>query len=353
MKFARLVLMLAAFAVAAAVCVEALAQEPVPEPEKKQEGENGQEKKEDGEEKENGENGEKKKQEEDNSQLSCKDGAYIIGRIDVDKFEIETDYGKLVVPRDQVIKIRIGKNADKDLKKKITDLIAKLGHEEFKEREDATKDLGALGGAALEELREAAKSDDVEVKTRAEKLVKEIEQAMSPEDEEVIDDDEIVAVKFTIRGTLLVEKFKIATRYGILELPKKDIKTVLVSTPSGVTKTVVVAGSSHTGTESMKDSGIDVKKGDKIVISASGTVFIRNWGINVSPEGDPSYGTHYSGIPAGALMGRIGPSGKLFKVGTSYTGTADCDGKLYLGIAVRNRYSNTGEFRCKVQLDRK
>jgi hypothetical protein len=335
MKFVRLALMLAALAVTAVVCVEALAQEPVPEPEKKQEGENGEAKKDDGEKKEDGE---KKKEEDDNSQLSCKDGAFIIGRIDIDKFEIETDYGKLVVPRDQVIKIRIGKNADKDLKKKITDLIAKLGHEEFKEREDATKELGALGGVALEELREAAKSDDVEVKTRAEKLVKEIEQTLSPEDEEVIDDDEIVAVKFTIRGTLLVDKFKIATRYGMLELPKKDIKAVLVSTPSGVTKTVVVAGASHTG-ESMKDTGIDVKKGDKIVISATGTVYIRNWGVNVSPEGDPSYGTHYSGIPAGALMGKIGASGRLFKV--------------YLGIGVRNRYSNTGEFQCKVQIDRK
>ena len=176
---------------------------------------------------------------------------------------------------------------------------------------------------------------------------------MSPDQEEVIDDDEIVAMKFTIRGTLLVEKFKIATRYGVLELPKKDIKTVLVSTPSGVTKTVVVSGSTHVGTEAMKDAGIDVKKGDKIVISASGTAHIRNWGINVSPEGDPSYGTHYSGIPAGALMGRVGKSGKLFKAGTNYTGIADCDGRLYLGIAVRNRYSNTGEFRCKVKVDRK
>ena len=152
MKFARLVLMLAAFAFAAAVCIEALAQEPVDEPPKK-EGENGEEKKENGEKKENEEDEKKKKEEENNSQLSCKDGAFIIGRIDIDKFEIETEYGKLVVPRDQIIKIRIGKNADKDLKKKITGLIEKLGHEEFKEREDATKELGGLGLVALEELR--------------------------------------------------------------------------------------------------------------------------------------------------------------------------------------------------------
>ena len=145
-------------------------------------------------------------------------------------------------------------------------------------------------------------------------------------------------------------KESIEAKEGLL---KKDVKTIMVSQPSGLTKSVTISGASHSGTNAMKDSGIDVKKGNKITITASGTVYIRNWGINVSPEGDTSYGQHFPGIPAGALMGRIGQNGPLFKVGSSYTATADRDGRLYLGIAVRDRYSNSGDFRVKVQVDRK
>lgn len=293
------------------------------------------------------------KPDDKSSQVFMQDGTFIVGQIDLETFEIVTEYGKLVVPRDQIIKMRIGKNANKELKEKIESLISKLGDQEFKVREEATKELNAMGIVVLQELRDAAKSEDIEVKTRAEKLVKEIEASISPDAEEVIDDDEIVTRKFTIRGELLVENFVIETRYGTMRAAKKDVKAIVVSQPSGLRKTVIVSGTTHAGNNSMKDTGIDLKKGDRISISASGTVFIRNWGINVSPDGDQSYGQHFPNIPAGALMGKIGKSGTLFNVGSSYNATVEADGRLYLGIGVRDRYSNGGDFRVKIQIDKK
>jgi hypothetical protein len=57
---------------------------------------------------------------------------------------------------------------------KIKALIAKLGHDEFDVREQATKDVAALGAPALPLLEEATKSDDPEVSRRAEYAVAQI-----------------------------------------------------------------------------------------------------------------------------------------------------------------------------------
>ena len=51
-----------------------------------------------------------------------------------------------------------------------------MGSGTFAEREKATKQLDAIGVPALEALRKAAKSDDAEVKQRAEELVKKFEK---------------------------------------------------------------------------------------------------------------------------------------------------------------------------------
>jgi hypothetical protein len=56
-------------------------------------------------------------------------------------------------------------------KEKIDQLIEKLGSGDFTEREKATKELSAIGAPALEALRKAAKSKDVEVRKRAEALL--------------------------------------------------------------------------------------------------------------------------------------------------------------------------------------
>jgi hypothetical protein len=65
-------------------------------------------------------------------------------------------------------------------KEKIDQLIEQLGSSNFAEREKATKELEAIGPPALEALRKAAKSDDAEVRKRAETLLPKLEiQAQS------------------------------------------------------------------------------------------------------------------------------------------------------------------------------
>lgn len=284
------------------------------------------------------------------SQVYLKDGTFVVGEIKIDSLKVTTAYGVLTVPKDQVIRIRIGKNADKELKTKIENLIKQLGDTEFKVREEATKQLSELGAVALAELKEATKSEDVEVKTRAEKLARQIEQSATPETEEVIDDNEVQTTKFAIRGTLEIESFEIKTKHGPLTVLKKDVKSIVIGEQSFVTKTVTVDANSW-APGGMADSGVEVKKGDTINITATGSIFIRNWGMSVPPDGDPN-NTYLSNLPMGALVGRIGLNGSLFKIGASYKMTADRDGKLYLGVAIRERSSLSGDFKVKVTIEK-
>src|SRR5262249_18478670 len=57
---------------------------------------------------------------------------------------------------------------------KIAALVAKLGHDDFRVREGATKELATVGPRALPLLERASKSDDLEVARRAEYVVEQI-----------------------------------------------------------------------------------------------------------------------------------------------------------------------------------
>ena len=59
-----------------------------------------------------------------------------------------------------------------------------------------------------------------------------------------------------------------------------------------------------------------------------------------TPEGAPNYGWYINGkIAAGALVGRIGDSGTVFKIGTKYSFTVKKAGYLQLAIGMNPSYA--------------
>src|SRR5687768_17207271 len=63
--------------------------------------------------------------------------------------------------------------------KKVAELIDKLGSGDFEDREQAQVELDKLGLQAVEALKQASKSEDAEVRRRAEELVAKIEKRES------------------------------------------------------------------------------------------------------------------------------------------------------------------------------
>ena len=68
------------------------------------------------------------------------------------------------------------KAAPSKSEKEMNHLIDQLGSERFEDREQASHELSKLGKSALQSLKQAANSPDAEVRSRAHRLLKQIER---------------------------------------------------------------------------------------------------------------------------------------------------------------------------------
>jgi Zn-dependent metalloprotease len=108
------------------------------------------------------------------------------------------------------------------------------------------------------------------------------------------------------------------------------------------------------GNQAWTNTGITVKKGQDISISATGTIIYDNKGSSCSPDGaswsdtkdkeDPIFTK-----PHGGLIGRLGITGNPFFIGSKYKARVDTDGVLYLGINDKWYKGNTGQFTITIK----
>ena len=114
------------------------------------------------------------------------------------------------------------------------------------------------------------------------------------------------------------------------------------------------------GTSRGLDSGIDVRAGDQITFSASGTVMAGRRVGDVGPDGGSStgFGSVVNARPVptggvGALIGYIrmsnGQTSQPFLIGSQQTWTASGDGRLYLAINDDNYSDNSGSFSVRIR----
>ena len=95
----------------------------------------------------------------------------------------------------------------------------------------------------------------------------------------------------------------------------------------------------------MKDTGIRLQRGDRVSVTATGSIVMTPWGNNVtsSPDGAGMNVPFYAnGIASGALIGRVGRTGEDFLVGSRNEFTAKTSGTLFLGVAMAHQFANQG-----------
>jgi hypothetical protein len=285
-----------------------------------------------------------------------RDGTRLAGTPDIKVLHIATPYGRLDVPVSELVQIRFAALNDPQLAGRIAEGIAALGSEEFDKREEAMAALRKIGGPALEALKKALASDDEEVKSRAEKLAGEIEEEQSEAEEEsklgpiAGDEDEVVTLKFTAMGHVEEEVFQLATKYGSLKLKRSDIVSVTFQEAPTTRTTVQVPGNTLAGGNKWHDAKLNVAKGESLVISATGTIHLANYGQSTGPEGTTTVGSQFESHPAGALVGKIGDKGKAFLIGPEYRGTANETGPLRLGVALQNG-EVTGNYQVEIEVE--
>jgi hypothetical protein len=109
--------------------------------------------------------------------------------------------------------------------------------------------------------------------------------------------------------------------------------------PQGAAKTTVTVEA----TFPWVDSGLTVRKGERLSFEASGTI---RWGKKpdqvAGPEG---HGAKAGKLGTGGLIGRVGVTGKPFPIGNTRTPvTMSQSGKLFLGINDFIFKDNAGSF---------
>ena len=317
-------------------------------------------------------------------ELQFEDGSVVIATLPDAGVGIVTRFGTLTVPFADIKKVRIGFRYPEGVEAKVRRAVDDLGSPDHAEREAAQKALLALGEYALPRVRAGATSDVPEVARRCEAILAKLLTTLSDDQIDRPEADEIVTAEMTLRGKLAAGDFKANTKhFGAVAVKVADLKGVR---PLGGAKSegvFTVAAAKHAAPKwrTFFDTGLDVEKGQPFEVKAAGKIDQnpdQPGKATCGPEGNSSWqvaGPQGGGgerrlpgglggpravdeLPSppactsGALYGRIGPSGPLFKIGERHKEPkAATGGRLYLVIApTPASVPCVGEFEVKVRL---
>lgn len=299
------------------------------------------------------------------------DGNVISGELSVDKIEVDTQFGTLIVPIEKIRSFSPGLDSYPQIAKDIEQKIADLGADDYKTREQAHKDLAAMGPRVRSELERHASSENAEIKRHVGELLKEIEEQVEDQDESEDGEggekpwirlDTVVTTDFTVVGKVSPSEFKVQSKYGPLTVALADVRSGERASDEkeSLRKNLTVDGS-NLAQRTFKSSGIRVQAGDKISVKADGNIVMSPWGSNAvsGPDGMPNYGWYIpSQIAGGSLVARIGDKGTVFKVGRQSTFTAKSSGVLQFAIGMQAEYASEGyqfpgDYKLKIKVDPK
>ena len=111
------------------------------------------------------------------------------------------------------------------------------------------------------------------------------------------------------------------------------------------------------GTSRGTDTGIDVRAGDPITLTATGTIFAGQRVGQLGPDGAPTSGLGVNARPlptagVGALIAYVrmanGQLSQPYLVGSQLAGTVPADGRLILAINDDNYGDNSGSFSVRI-----
>lgn len=271
-----------------------------------------------------------------------------------DNLEVVTRYGKLTVPTKDIRRIEFGFRLPPETAKKVADLIKDLGSNNFQRRQDANKELLALGRLAYPVLLKEAKNTDLESNRRAIALVEKIREKVPANQLRVKDYDMIHTKEFAIAGRITSDAIKARSQhFGELQLKVPDLRSMRSMAGSGeATVSVDATKYCSANNTTWLDTGFEVNAEVSLAITASGQVDLyanQGGGQYLSgPEGNANVGRSGTYLP-GQLLGRIGTNGKVFTIGQRHDSTPTSEGKLFVRIVGINGSSGaSGSFELKI-----
>jgi hypothetical protein len=302
--------------------------------------------------------------------LFLADGTVIAGKLTLKAIEIDTEFGRLSVPVVRVRAFRPGLESFPEVSKKIASQVESLGSNDFKVREEAQKELLAMGLPIRAELRQHTGDSNSERVRRIRDILSKLDELAEESDDPTAGEqawlrgDAIETDEFKVVGKIVPQSFTMESKYGTLAVKLGDIRNAKRDTIEEAVeiRRVFSVEGQYIAQVQFKDSKIRVQRGDRVNISADGRITMSPWGTNATtgPDGATNYGQANVGgqnFPGGTLVGKIGNSGKVIKVGSRANFVADATGTLQFGVVVhssyaRRGYSFPGQYDLKIRVDR-
>jgi LCCL domain len=145
-----------------------------------------------------------------------------------DKIELETAYGKLLVPVADVKRIDFGQRIPEETRKKIEAALKDLGSAEFRRRDAAANLLFTLKDKAYPALAQA-KGKDTEEERRIEQLLEKIREAVPADVLDVLPYDVVHTANSRIAGRVKSETFRVSTLpFGDQAVKLADMRTLKI-----------------------------------------------------------------------------------------------------------------------------
>src|ERR1051325_6875233 len=97
------------------------------------------------------------------AEVRFSDGSIVRMTLLQDTLDVQTKYGKLTIPVQEVRRVEFGLHVTPEMNRQITQSIKRLASDVYKERDVASKDLIQVGHFAFPLLQRASRSSDQEV----------------------------------------------------------------------------------------------------------------------------------------------------------------------------------------------
>lgn len=266
-----------------------------------------------------------------------RDRGKIPARPGFDSIRVRTRYGILQIPSERLVTVRFAPRLDPGLVKKTTALLALMGTGAGQERETAAASLLALGLPALAPLKHLVATGGEEPPPGTLEIIEklEVENKKKPPEKNrpATARDEVRTDLLSFRGEVLTESFVLKTLYGDLTIRIADLEAINFKAV-GLTNRSISVTPNYQPNGTWLDTRLEVGKNRLLSVKASGQTSVENWSVTSGPAGTTRYNSFKSqqGFPMLCLVGKIGKTGKPFKIGEKYRLRSKTAGRLYLAI---------------------
>jgi hypothetical protein len=299
------------------------------------------------------------------AKITLRDGSIYNGSINIKNIDLQTDYGKLSIPIKNVSSIGVGLTPDRSNKIKLENLATQLSNEIEETRKIAYDELLKIKAGEIFVLTDYLYSDKytppIDNSYSLDQLVSELNTLLNLNDN--VGEKDIISIdgEYTMGGVFTFPSVEIKTEFGALTIPKdkmSKIEITYVPSTGGESAKIInlpsskyISGNPNGG---WYRTGINVKKGQRITITATGEVTLASLSnAKYSPNG--AAGTLESTVnntypTYGQLVYKIGEIGTAVTAGAKFNGTMTESGMLYISIyeTVYNA-ANTGSYNVNIK----